>query len=375
MKPIGDQSRLFTVALGASWLVAVALPIALSALVGQSWDGLPLLGVVMWIVLLRAARWLSPAGRADALMRVGRYADALAMAERALGVHGGGAWIGRRRLVWLNRRTNALLALGRTDTALSAALEAVESSPDPETLGNCALALLYLNRCEEAASAARLVLALTRERSLVGNTVLATVMLAKNMPAEAEALARAGLADARALIPLVRPEHYAACVCALSRAQRLQGRKVGADRTLNDLRKSSHRGSLPRAMILCEEADSLADIPEEHGQAAALLASASEMAPGYVSWFVSQRTTLTAMRDDPRLAPLVSNATQTLASRNVGAPPADLVAMMLVEAEHAARPRPVPQSSREALLMQVLTLGGTFALLIWWTWRFFLVSA
>jgi hypothetical protein len=64
-----------------------------------------------------------------------------------------------------------------------------------------------------------------------------------------------------------------------------------------------------------------------------------------------------------------------LASRNSSAPPADLVAMMLAEAEHAARPRPAPQSSREALLMQVLTLGGTFALLIWWTWRFFLVSA
>jgi tetratricopeptide (TPR) repeat protein len=375
MRPIGDQSQHFTVALGASWLLAVALPISLSALTGHLWKGLPLLGVALWIVLLRVARWLSPASRADALMRRGRYTEALELADRALALASSGAWVGRRRLVWLNRRTTALLALGQTDVALTAALEAVEFSADPETLGNCAMALLYLNRYEEATEAARLALALTRERSVAGNAALATVMLARNMPAEAEALARAGLADARALIPLVRQEHYAACLCALGRAARLQGRKRASAHALEDLRRASRRAPLMRAMALCEEADSLDDSHEERERALTLLASASGQAAGYIHWFVTQPSTLVGLRRDERLALLAAKAAKASAQLDASAPTLELVTMTLTTAQQSASPRPAPQASREALLMQVLTLGGTFALLIWWTWRFFLIGA
>src|SRR5262245_20527737 len=144
MRLVGDSSRLFAVALAASWLLLVTLPLVLSIAVGQPAQGLPLVGVLVWFVLLRVARWLSPAARADALLRRGRAAEALAVADHALSVKGRLAWTGTRRLVWLNRRTNALLDLGRTDEALQAALEAVELSPDPETLANLSLVLLRL---------------------------------------------------------------------------------------------------------------------------------------------------------------------------------------------------------------------------------------
>ncbi len=374
MMPLGDQSRQFTISLGLSWLFAVALPLTLSTLTGHSLQGLPLLGVVVWIVLLRVARSVSPAGRADAFMRQGRYAEALALAEHALTISGPKAWVGRRRLVWLNRRTSALLALGRLDGALASALEAIECSADPETLGNCAMALLYLNRTDEAERAARLALSLTRERSVAGNAALATVMLSKGMPAEAEAIARAGLADARALSPLVRPEHYAACLCALGRAERLQGRKEASQRVLDDMRKVSGRGPLPRAMAMCEDADGPCDTPEQSARALTLLESALSLAPSYVCWFILQRATLAGVRQQERFAPLAAHAKDTFVRLSEAAPTRDLVALTLDTAERDASPRPAQQSSREALLMQIFTLSGTFVLLIWWTWRFFLVT-
>ena len=208
VQPVRDRSREFAIGLTMAWLALVALPILLSVASGQSLDGVPVAGLLVWLVLLRTAQWLSPAPRTDALLRKGRAADALRVSERALAVRGSGEWIGSRRLVWLNRRTAALLALGRCDEALMSALDALETTADPETVGNCALALLRLDRYDAAAEAARVALTLTNERSLLGHAVLAHVMLARGKPAEAEALARAGLEDVRALLPYVRPDHH-----------------------------------------------------------------------------------------------------------------------------------------------------------------------
>ena len=191
MKPIRDYSHLFTRGLIGVWLLAVALPLVVSLLLGQPGGGIPLAGVVLWFALLRAARWLSPPVRADALMRRGKYAEALALCDQALAARDEGAWTGGRRLIWLNRRTSALLGAGRAGAALVTALEAMEVSADPETLGNCAMALVRLNRYDEAIAAARLALSLSRERSVVGNAALALALLARGLPAEAEALARA----------------------------------------------------------------------------------------------------------------------------------------------------------------------------------------
>src|SRR5215469_4439821 len=107
--PVRDQSRIFTYILAITWLVGVAMPILASLISGNPAMGVPLLGVVFWFLLVRAARWLSPASQADALMRRGKYAEVLAICDRALAVKGMGAWEGTRRLVWLNRRTTALI--------------------------------------------------------------------------------------------------------------------------------------------------------------------------------------------------------------------------------------------------------------------------
>ncbi|HEV2403943.1 MAG TPA: hypothetical protein VGR88_00740, partial [Ktedonobacterales bacterium] len=183
MKPIRDLSQPFSRWLALAWLIIVCAPLVASVLLDTPVDGLPLLGIVVWIVLLRYARRLSPALRADMLTRSGKYTQALDMAERALAVDGEGAWMGPRRLVWLNRRTTALLALGEYDAALGSAIEALVSHADSETISNCAQALVRLNRYEEATRAARLALALSRERSLTAQTSLAMVMLASGRPA------------------------------------------------------------------------------------------------------------------------------------------------------------------------------------------------
>ncbi len=223
MGPTGDQSNLFVSALAVSWLVFIGVPITISIATGNAALGLPLVGVVLWFALLRVARWLSPPSRADARLRRGDYAGALKRCDRALAVKGRTRWEGPRRLIWLNCRITALLALGRPAEALATALEAIQISADPETLANCAASLLYLNRYEEAATVARRVLVLTRERSISANATLAAVMLSLGRPAEAEALARAGLVDIESLLPTIHPEHYVACLAALCRAERVQG--------------------------------------------------------------------------------------------------------------------------------------------------------
>lgn len=373
MRPVSDSSRLFTIGLAIAWLVLVALPLWISLAQSDALHGIPLLGVVLWIGLLRVARTLSPAAHADVLLRHGRYDEALAICERALAVRGSGEWMGRRRLVWLNRRTSAMLALGRGDTALTAALEAMDISADPETLSNCALALLWLNRYDEAAGAARLALSLTRERSLASHAVLAAIHLAHGRPAEAEAMAQAGRADGRALHPITHPEHFALCVTALCRAERCQGKSGETERELLDLREAT-RGRAPlQSMALVEEAEQLAAAGGQT-EAFTLLANAFDLSPDYVLWYVAQPDTFAALRLDPRFAQARDAATARFAELAAKAPDVEFVALTLASARQDAHARPALQSSRAALAMQVLTLAGTLLLLLWWTWRFFIFA-
>ncbi|MGH2515806.1 MAG: tetratricopeptide repeat protein [Ktedonobacterales bacterium] len=375
MRPISDQSQEFTVTLALIWGVVVALPLLLSAVLGQPLAGLPLLGVVAWMGILRVARWLSPAAHADALARRGRFAEALAMCDAALAIEGSNAWAGTRRLAWLNRRTTALLALGRIDEALVAALNALSACADPETVSNSAQALLLLNRYDEAADAGRLALALTRERSVNSHAVLAMVCLARGMPAEAEALAQAGRIDARSLLPLVRPEHYALCLAALSRALRVQGKWKLATHVANDLRDACKGRQALRAIALVEDADRLPNTEDNRLNAFARLAAALEYSPSYVLWYVTQPCTLTALRGDARFATMEMKAAERAEKLAQRTPPLEDVMRALAAARADASPRPARQSSWRALVMQIATLSGTLALLVWWAWRFFLAGS
>jgi tetratricopeptide (TPR) repeat protein len=380
VQPVRDRSRFFSLGLGISWGILVGVPLVLSMSFGQLANGLPLLGLVVWFVLLRVARWLSPAARVDALLRKGRPDDALAICERALAIDGPGAWEGTRRLVWLNRRTLTLISLGRVDEALAAALDALTVFPDPETVGNCALALLRLNRHDEAAAAARLALSLTTERSVLGHTVLAEVMLACGKPAEAEALARAALEDVRSLLPYVRPDHYVLSLAALSRALRLEGRRGAtlpahrrlAAQTMADLRRAATRHSRLRAVAFLEAADELSAEPEERTQAGHLVGLALDADRAMAYWYVTQPGTLEGLHDDERYAQLSVAAKEWVTERQIAAPALDRVALALVTARQEGRRRPILQSSPVALASQIATHAGTIALLLLWTWRFFL---
>lgn len=374
MRPVGDSSRIFTAGLALSWLVLVALPLLLSLAQDNPLHGLPLLGVVLWIGLLRIARALSPAAHADALLRRGRYDAALAICARALSVSGLGEWTGTRRLVWLNRSASAQLALGRGQDALASALEALEISADPETLGNCALALLWLNRYDEASAVARLALSLTRERSLTSNAVLAAVNLARGRPAEAEALAQAGRADGRALLPITHPERYALCLAALCRAGRQQGKSVAVERYLDDLRRVTRGLTQLRGIAMVEEAEELAAAAGGQAEAFALLTAATDASPGYLEWYVTQPDTFRALRTDLRFARMREAAIARCADLAGKAPDAEFVAQVLAAARLDSHARPAIQSSRAALAMQVLTLSGTLVMLLVWTWHFLLLS-
>jgi tetratricopeptide (TPR) repeat protein len=372
---LGDRSRIFTIGLIAAWLALVAAPILVSVARNQSMAALPLLGVVIWFILLRVARQISPAAHVDHLMRHGKYSEALARCERALALTGASAWVGSRRLVWLNRRTSALLGLGRADEALQAALDAIAESPDSETLGNCALALLRLNRLDEASQVARQVMDLTRERSVVAHTVLAGVKLHRDMPAEAEALARAGLTDVKALLPLVKPDHHTLCLSILCRAQRMQGEGDEQRAILGDLRRAAGPNPVLHVMGVMEEIDNLPDSPQGHDQGFDLLEGSFEIAPHYVLWYITQPGVLTRLRGDRRFLPYLDQATQEFQRFAKHAPSAEITQGALEKAALTATPSPARQSSQAALLAQVLTLSGTLVLLLLWIWRFFIAGA
>lgn len=380
-----DLSRHFTLAILALWIALVGLPLLVSLALGAPATGIPLVGVALWFGAVRLARAFSPAARADRLIQRGRSAGALALCDAALAVSGRGRWMGVRRLSWLNRRTLVLLSAGQFDRALGGALDALAASADPETLGNCAMALLRLNRYDEAAAAAKLALSLTRHRSLVAHAALAEVMLARSMPAEAEALALSGVEDARALLPLVRQEHYVWCLAAACRAARTLARRAtarelagesreesrAATAYLSELRAAARANPALRSWPLLEEADGLADAPATREQAVSILRSVMDRWPENARWYVTQPGTLAALRDDPALQQFTQTAEAWLAEIAAVAPSAEVVAAALAAAEPVAQARPPGHANSIALAVQVVTLASTFLLLLLWTWRFF----
>lgn len=371
----GDYSRIFTISLAISWFLVVALPILISVRTLQPQSGLPLLGVVFWFVGLRLARRISPAVRTDSDMRRGDYAAAVARCQRQLAVEGANAWTGTRRLVWLNRCTTALWMLGRPDEALNTALEAITISSDPETLGNCAATFLALNRYAEAASAARLAQSLSRERSISANAALAGAALARGLPADAEALAVAAFTDVQALLPLARREHYVACLAVLCRAERALKRKDAAARAFEVLQKAPGNMRALRALALVEEAERQPSDAEGRDRAFAILTDAFEHNEPYVLWYFTQPDSFKSLHDDPRYQRTIAAADERESRLAAGAASAEDVALMLTTARKTGHPRPAPQSSRAALLAQLLTLTATLALLTWWTWTFFIGGA
>ncbi|MEO7001662.1 MAG: hypothetical protein ABI274_07715, partial [Ktedonobacterales bacterium] len=312
----------------------------------------------------------------DRLMKRGHYVEALTLCDESLRITGEGAWTGARRLVWLNRRAQALLALGHADEALAAALEAMEASPDPETIADCALALLRLNRYEKAADLARLALDLTRERSVLGNATLAAVMLERAMPAEAEALARAGRADLDALLPLVHIENRVACLTTLCRAERMQGHTDEERKLLAELRKVTRHNPVLQTQALLEEVDALATdcSAELLDWGFRAVDEAYLMAPHYTLWYVAQPRTLAALHADERFTLYAGLAREEFERFANEAPTVAEVRAAYEVAGRNGRRRPAPQSSREALQAQLFTLIGTLLLLIVWMWRFFLIG-
>ena len=369
---VSDRGAAFAIIAALAWLGLVALPLLLSLALGQPASGLPLLSVAAWIVFLRVARRISPPARADRLLRRAHYAEALAVCDAALAVTGAGAWVGRRRLIWLNRRTAALLGLGHFDEALLSALRAMELSPDPETVATCALALLRLNRYEDAITVARLVSGRTHNRSVRANATLAACMLARGQPAEAEALASASLADVEALSPYVRRESYAACLSALVRARLAQGRldePDGARAALARLRRVAGSDPAARAVTLLETAALLAAggaRASETDEVERLARQARALAPGYALWRLTQT-------DAPPTS-MTAYLAGGLRAQMARAPSSEEVAALLRQAQTAMRSRPPTLSNATALLAQIVTVAATLALLTLWMLNFFIFS-
>lgn len=369
---VTDGSRLFTIVAALLWVALVAAPLLISIALNSLVSGAPLVGVALWLALLRVARWLSPISRADALLQSGAFADALEMCERSLSVSGSGAWIGSRRLAWLNRRFSALLGLGRYDEALTAAVDAMEASPDPETLANLALALLRLNRYESAIAAAREVSALTHGRSVRANATLAWAMLARGQPAEAEALASASLADILALAPYVRRENHVASLSALCRAQHLLGLRSQMKGTLVGLRRATRGAPALAPATLLEEASLREDDP---AGAIASVREAFTSDPAYTGWYLTQPGAPAFLRDAPEIAPLLIQGAATIAQMNERTPDDEVIARLLLMIQPEERARPALQRSKAALNIQLVTLGATLILLLLWMWNFFIAQS
>jgi tetratricopeptide (TPR) repeat protein len=384
VKAFGDRSRLYVIGLAASWVAFVALPLGLSTLLGRFAFGLPLLGVGVWFVALRIGRLASPPARCERLLSHGQFEQAIALCESELAVTGEDAWLGTRRLAWLNRLSTALTGVGRYGAGLVLAVEALAAHPNPETLTNCAQCLLWLNRHGEAEEAAHLALNLTRGRSVNANAVVATVALAKGLPAEAEAAARSGLSDVEALLPFVQPAHQAALLAALCRAERELGEATQAAKHLRALRRAGRHNPLLQAQALMEEADALASGAESTRlEALERMSRAASLAPHYVCWYLSQPATLYEVRGEAMYRATLETARATWqralppaeAAAQAGAPSRVHIAIELAAAAARGYSRPARHASWAALVIQACALVGTLGLLIWWTWRFFILGA
>lgn len=380
----GDRNQLFTLALGTSWVVCVGLPLVISIWLRRPFGGVPLFGVLIWFLLLRLARRISPTAHCDRLIARGDYTQAEAICERELALEGPSAWRGNRRIAWLNRRSNALLGTGRLSEALTSAMEALSTRPDAETLAIGAQCLLWLNRYEEAGQLARLALTLTRERSINALSVLATVLISQGQPAEGKALAIAGLSDISALLPFVQPAHHVALMASLCRAERSLNETAHTRARLRTMRRLARHNAMLRALALMEEADSFAPAEgAEREQVFGAVEQAIWLAPHVVCWYLAQPYTLYEVREDLRYPHLAGRAraewlrvaARGTAAPDQGAPPKAFVVMELAIAADKGYARPAAHASRRALAAQGITLACTLLLLVLWTWQFFLAGS
>ena len=92
-------------------------------------------------------------------------------------------------------------------------------------------------------------------------------------------------------------------------------------------------------------------------------------------WYLGQPGALRGLSDDQRLPLFVATVKAPLmAEHPFAAPDRAAVAGALTVARRDGSSRPAPQSSRAALIAQLLTLAATVAVLVWWALRFYLIG-
>jgi tetratricopeptide (TPR) repeat protein len=237
--------------------------------------------------------------------------------------------------------------------------------------------LLYLDRDEEAADTARQALTLTRERSVMAHAIMGAVYVRTGRPAEAQAATEAGLADMEALLPFARKAHHVALLAARCQADRMLRDMPQAAHDLATMRKGAGTNAVLQASVALEQADTASSMGNTD-EALAALRRAIVLAPHGAAWYASQPHTFQELRGDARFEAALAQARETwrehagpLTPEQGAAPPA-YIAIELAAPPHRAHARPARHASWRALLTQALTLGGTLALLVWWTWHFFL---
>jgi hypothetical protein len=190
-----------------------------------------------------------------------------------------------------------------------------------------------------------------------------------------------GVADVEELLPFVQPAHHVALLTALCRADRMLDARDRVAEHRTALRKAARRTPILQACELMDDADEAASRGDVE-VALELVARAIPLWPHYVCWFVRQPYTLEEVRHDPRLGAHIADARVEWARRagapgydpTAGAAPTAYVGMELASARERGYVRPASHASWRSLSVQVLTVAGTLALLVWWTWRFFLAG-
>jgi hypothetical protein len=143
------------------------------------------------------------------------------------------------------------------------------------------------------------------------------------------------------------------------------------------MRQVAGRNPLLQASVLLEEAD-MASSEGEASKALHALQRASVLAPQAVWWYAQQRHAFQELRGRQEFEAAVQEARAEWCKRTGraaperGAAPPTYVAAALAMAPEKTHARPARHSSWRALVVQGLTLTGTLALLLWWTWHFFL---
>ncbi|HET9111208.1 MAG TPA: hypothetical protein VFN78_10320, partial [Ktedonobacterales bacterium] len=107
-------------------------------------------------------------------------------------------------------------------------------------------------------------------------------------------------------------------------------------------------------------------------RAAELVTRARASDPLYTGWYLAQPGALASLRTEPGVAALVAQAEADIAQMNARTPDDEVLRRLLGWARLNAHSRPTYQSSGSALATQLITLGATLVLLLFWMWRFFI---